>query len=76
MKIDYDFDGPQVSAPKLENKYTVKYSADGKSGSKKFPDLYAAQRYVEHLLDTTENGYAQILDEDGNAIPDEGAVWC
>ena len=76
IKIDYDLNAPKLSAPQIENKYTVKYSADGKSGSKKYPDLYAAQRYVEHLLDTTENGYAQILDEDGNDIPGEGAVWC
>lgn len=78
VKVDCDLSGNTLTAsvPKPTNRFTVKYSADGKSGTKKFPDIYDAQGYVEHLLETTENGFAQILDEDGNEIPGEGAIWC
>lgn len=78
IEIDYDLDRDveKSSVPKLENKFTVKYSADGKSGTKKFPDLIDASKYVESLMLSTENGYAQVLDEDGNDLPDQGAVWC
>jgi hypothetical protein len=64
-----------MSLPKVENKYIVKYEADSKSGSKKYPDIYAAQRYVEHLFKNTESGYAVILDEEGKPISGEGAIW-
>ena len=78
IKVDCDLSGNTLTAslPKPEKKFTVKYDADGKSGRKKFETLFDAQGYIEDLMLSTENGYAVILDEDGNEIPDEGGAWC